>query len=492
MTITAPTMQKDVYKEFHVQAYHPDVTEVYSNFTNRGGKHSNIPDGNTVVVVGNQHFIIDYLIEEWDRGFFDLPKDKAIQDHSRILNSMLGYEVDVQYLADLHDLGYLPLEIKSLPEGTLVPYQVAATTFRSTKDGFQWLTNMIETVYSTENWHMQTTATTAVEYFRRFKQAFELTGGPMELLPFMCHDFSMRGMPGRHTAAASGFAYLCSGLAGTDTIPAVLFAERYYGANVDEELVGASVDATEHSVTCSWIEEGEEEFMHYLMDTASQQGILSVVADTWDFWGFVTDLLPKLKSKIMAREGKVVIRPDSGDPVDVICGTNPNLGEGETPEERGLVECLWDIFGGTITDKEFKLLDEHIGAIYGDSITLERQDEIFTRLMNKGFVPNVVLGVGSYSFQHVTRDTHGSAMKATHVVKGGKDLEIFKAPKTDSGKNSAKGYLRVEMGEDGLYMLESQTREQERGGLLETIFLNGDMVKTTTLAEIRQRVWDQI
>ncbi|NET72670.1 MAG: hypothetical protein F6K62_17595 [Sphaerospermopsis sp. SIO1G2] len=247
-----PTLQKDCYKEYHYRAYHPDVSEVYSNFTSRSGKHANTKLGG-VAFVGLQYFIKDHLIREWEEGFFALPKEDAVKNHKRIMSSILGYEVDVTYLEELHDLGYLPLEIKALEEGTLVPYQVPPITIRSTHNDFAWLPNAIETVLSTENWPIQTSATTSLAYYQNFKEAFEATGAPMELLPFMCHDFSFRGMFGRNAAAMSGFGHLASGFAGTDTIPAVLFAEDFYGADCEKELVGASVCATEHSVTCSSI-----------------------------------------------------------------------------------------------------------------------------------------------------------------------------------------------------------------------------------------------
>ena len=515
-------------------AYHPDVSEVYTNFTSRSGKLSNVKDNDKVAFVGLQYFIKDYLIEEWNNTFFNRSKESACGHHKRIMSAMLGYEVDVSYLEDLHDLGFLPILIKALPEGTMVPYQVAPLTVVNTLAGFEWLPNMIETVLSTENWPIQTSATTSAAYMKTFKKYFELTGAPMELLPFMCHDFSFRGMFGRQAAAMSGFGHLASGFAGTDTIPSVLFAEKYYGADVESELVGVSVDATEHSVTCSWQEEGEIEFFKYLMHEQSPTGILSVVADSWDFWKLVTEFLPALKDDIMNRDGKLVIRPDSGDPVDILCGLVENvdyrrLGDGtaysmkywegsifhgqerfdskkrtaDNPrgvtkeaadpipehEVKGLIECLWDTFGGTVTDKGFKLLDEHIGAIYGDSITLERQEQICQRLVDKGFAPVVVLGVGSYSFQYVTRDTHGSAVKATNVVKNGRDVAIFKDPKTDSKKKSAKGLLRVDYDENGeLVMHDQQTRVEECGGLLETVFLDGQLMKETTLQEIRERM----
>ena len=483
--INAPTMQKDCYKEYHYKAYHPDVSEVYSNFVSRANKHCNIKDNKEVMFVGLQYFIKDYLLKEWNDYFFNVPKDEAVSAHKRIMTSMLGYNVSVKYLEELHDLGYLPLSIKALPEGSMVPYQVSPLTVVNTKDGFQWLPNMIETVMSTELWPIMTSATTSLAYFKEIKKAFEETSGVMELLPFMGHDFSFRGMFGRSAAAMSGFGHLCSGFAGTDTIPAVLFAEKYYNANVDDELVGVSVDATEHSVTCSWIEEGEVAFINYLMDNQTKTGVLSIVSDTWDFWRLVTEYLPKMKDKIMARDGTVVIRPDSGDPVDIICGTHAKLG-GDTPEQRGLIECLWDVFGGTTTDKGYKLLDSHIGAIYGDAITLERQKQIIERLKQKGFVPSVVLGIGSYSFQYVTRDTHGSAIKATNIVKDGRDLAIFKNPKTDTSKKSAKGLLRVEKENGRFVMYDEQTRKQESTGLLKEVFRNGNLLHETSLKEIRK------
>lgn len=531
MTITAASMQKDVYKEFHSRAYHPDVSEVYANFTSRSGKLSNIENNDKVAFVGLQYFIKSYLLEEWNE-FFKLDKATAVANHKRIMSSMLGYTVDIKYLEDLHDLGYLPLKIKALPEGTLVPYLVPPMTIVNTKAGFQWLTNMIETVLSCENWPIQTSTTTSVAYLKVFKEFAQKTGTPMEFVPFQGHDFSFRGMFGKHAAAMSGFGHLASGLVGTDTIPAVLFAEKYYGANVDNELVGCSVDATEHSVTCSWIMEGEIEFFKYLMKEQSPKGILSVVSDTWDFWTLVTDYLPQLKSEIMARDGSLVIRPDSGDPVKVLTGykvspvsdykelfetqkeaeadvidkgyegyrfngqyygfEDSNTIELMECEVKGLIECLWDTFGGTTTSQGYKLLDDHIGAIYGDAITLTRQRQILQRLMDKGFASKVVLGIGSYSYQYVTRDTHGSAVKATSVVKAGERLAIFKDPKTDSKKKSAKGLLKIDRVNGELTLFDDVTEQEEAKGLLEVVFENGKIVKETTLSEIRTLIDTQI
>ena len=563
-----PTLQIDTYKNFHPQAYHPDVTEVYSNFTNRNGKYAPNNKLGGVVNVGIQYFIKDYLLNDFSNSFFNLDRKDAVASHQRILSAMLGYQVDVSRLEELHDLGYLPLVIKTLPEGTIVPYGLPSFTVASTKDGFQWLTNAIETVMSSEIWMMQTSATTAANYRLNFLRVARKCGIPEEFVMFQGHDFSFRGMPGRHAAAASGFGHLTS-FAGTDTVPAVLFAERYYNANVDTELVGASVNATEHSVTCSWQEEGELAFYRYLMHEVAPEGILSLVFDTWDFWGGVANILPELKEEILARDGQIVIRPDSGDPVEILCGINVRAIDVETEDfdlwaayvaetldeemcdcldaenphseqtgtfgfngkvfdvvyspdlnrhdktyyyidnygptvsyctftereltnvDKGLVESLWDIFGGT-EKNGYKFLNEKIGAIYGDSITIERQLQIQERLMAKGFAPTVVLGIGSYTYQMVTRDTHGSAVKATSVVKAGERMAIFKDPKTDPGKKSAKGLLAIYEDFDGLQLSDDVSEEEERGGLMEEIFRDGKLIKQTSLVNIRNLINSQL
>ncbi len=216
-------------------------------------------------------------------------------------------------------------------------------------------------------------------------------------------------------------------------------------------------------------------------------GIVSIVSDTYDFWSIVTKLLPMLKSDIMARNGKVVIRPDSGDPVKIIVG-DPEAIDG-SPEQNGLIQCLWETFGGTTTDKGYKVLDSHIGAIYGDSITLERQEAILSGLKNKGFAScNIVLGIGSYTYQYVTRDTFGFAMKSTYCEVNGVGREIFKQPKTDSGKNSHKGLIRVDRVNGAYKAVYPVSREEEQKGCLDVVFKDGKLLKDFTLKEIRANV----
>lgn len=484
--------QKDSYKIDHRSQYKPGTETIYSNFTARSGNHSNVPNSKGVTFIGLQHFIHDYLVNEWNNTFFNKPKEKVVSKYKRRIEGILGRQMDVSHIEALHELGYLPIRLKALPEGSFVPYGVPMLTIVNTHPDFFWVTNMLESVLSAELWQPITTATTYVAYRKLGEEFAQKTGADKSFVPFQFHDFSFRGMSGRHAAAKSGFAVLAAGSYGTDNVPAIDIAEEFYGANIDEELVGVSVPATEHSVMCSGSKEDEFNTYKRLITEAYPNGIVSIVSDTWDFWQVVSDYLPRLKQEIMARDGKVVIRPDSGDPVDIICGTYHQLG-GSCPEHKGLIECLWETFGGTLTEQGFKVLDSHIGAIYGDSITLERAKQIFQRLYNKGFASsNVVLGVGSFTYQFNTRDTHGMAMKSTFAKINGEHVEIFKDPVTDSGtKKSAKGLLKVDK-VDGKYVLvDKVTWEEEQEGYLQPVFIDGSLYNQTTLANIRNIVMEQ-
>jgi nicotinamide phosphoribosyltransferase len=308
------------------------------------------------------------------------------------------------------------------------------------------------------------------------------------------HDFSMRGMDSVDAVISSGLGHLTSFL-GSDSLPTIYGARKYYGAT---DMVCGSVNATEHSVMCAGGKEDEVDTFRRLLETYPT-GILSVVSDTWDLWKVCTEHVVTLKEEIMARDGKLVIRPDSGDPVDIICGSESTLHTG-SPEGKGVIELLWDVFGGTINEQGYKVLDSHIGAIYGDSITIDRAEEICKRLEAKGFAStNIVLGVGSFTYQYNTRDTFGFAMKATYVEvnkpKFAGDFnpegrEIFKDPITDDGtKKSATGLLFV--GKDDNLEIKLYDRvdwRTEGMGLLQTIYKDGKQQNVTTLEEIRKRL----
>ena len=490
-----PLTAIDFYKTDHRRQYPEGTTEVYANFTPRSSRLANVladSYDNKVVFFGLQYFVQDFLINSWNEHFFNQPKEKVVAAYKRRMDFSLGKDsIDVSHIEALHDLGYLPLKIKALPEGTRSPIGVPVLTIVNTHPDFFWLTNYIETIISCYLWKPTTSATVAFEYKRLLTNYAKKTGSPVDFTQFQAHDFSFRGMSSFQDAAISGAAHLTS-FWGTDSVPAIDLAETYYRANAENEMIGCSVPATEHSVMCMGMEDGELATFRRLINELYPNGIVSVVSDTWDFWKVVTEYTVELKDEILRRDGKLVIRPDSGDPVKIVAG-DPDAPKG-TPEYKGAIECLWDVFGGTITDKGYKMLDSHIGLIYGDSITLERANNILKTLEAKGFASaNVVFGVGSFTYQYVTRDNFGFAMKATSGVVNGQRRDIFKDPKTDSGtKKSAKGLLRVEKEGNTLVLHDQQTVDQENQGLLETVFVDGKLVNPVSLAEIRSRVSSEL
>lgn len=454
--------------------------------------------------------------QDWDNNFFKRPIEEIYQ-FGQDMTIMLGLSepYDVSHFIDLHKLGYLPVRIKSLIEGTITPYKIPSFTIVNTKpiNGYvaDWIVNYLETILSAEFWQGQTSAT-FVRSLRRLGRKYIMKTNPEAIgfLDYQFHDFSMRGMGGKSSIINSGLGF-ATGSRGSDTLPIIPAARMYYD---EKEPCINSVIASEHAIMCSltgffmmnsngdWDKVADfeyEMFVHLLKKFNS--GILSLVMDTFDLFRAVTDYCVRAKDIIMSRDGKLVIRPDSGDPVDIICGdAKQPVGSNEY---KGIVELLYNVFGGTLSSTGYKVLDSHIGVIYGDSINYTRATQIFERLTSKGYATtNVVLGIGSYSLQLTTRDTHGSAQKATYIEVFDKGIEIFKDPATDSGiKKSAKGllqvfnnrpdtqgYVQLFDGKDDLKLNDQCTWEQEAGGLLQIIFEDGLFYNQTTLTEIRERL----
>ncbi|EKU55092.1 nicotinate phosphoribosyltransferase, NAPRTase family [Acinetobacter sp. WC-323] len=483
----------DFYKADHRRQYPVGTEYVYANFTPRSSRLAKmLPDfDDKIVFFGLQGFIKHFLIETWNEGFFNQPKAKVVAAYQRRMDNALGEgAVPVEHIEALHDLGYLPLKIKALPEGSRVNIKVPVLTIINTDPNFFWLTNYIETVLSAELWKSCTTASIAYEYKRLLTQYAEKTGAPLDFVPVQGHDFSSRGMSGIYDAAQSGVGHLTSFI-GTDSVASIDYAEEYYNAT---GIVGVSVPATEHSVMCMGSEESEIETFRRLICELYPAGVVSIVSDTWDFWRVITEFSVALKTEILKRQpnalglAKVVFRPDSGDPVKIICG-DPEA-EQDSPAYKGAVQCLWEIFGGTETAQGYKVLNERVGLIYGDSITLKRAQNILKGLQAKGFASNnLVFGIGSYTYNYLTRDSFGFAVKATWGQVNGVGRELFKDPVTDSGvKKSAKGLLRVEQTENGFELFDQQNFEQENMGALQTVFENGQLLKECSLDQIRERL----
>lgn len=472
----------DFYKTDHRRQYPKGTTKVYSNLTAR---ISRVPRVEHTVVFGIQYFIKDFLIRRFNQSFFEAKKEDVIAKYQRRMDTSLGKgAISTEHLEQLHDLGYLPIKIKALPEGTICPLKTPILTITNTHDNFGWLPNFLETILSNVLWHPITSATTAYQYRKMLHNYAQKTSDIPELVKWQGHDFSMRGQSSFEASLASGGAHLTC-FTGTDTIPAIDWLEHFYNANADKELIGGSVPATEHSVMCLGGQETEYETYKRLITEVYPTGLISIVSDTWNYFDVLNKTIARLKPEIMARNGKVVIRPDSGDPEKIICGDPTRLDA--SLEHMGTMELLWEIFGGTVNEKGYRQLDEHIGVIYGDSITPSRCESILRRLEEMKFAStNMVFGIGSYTYQYVTRDTFGFAMKATYGVVNGKPMEIFKDPITDGGfKKSAKGLLRVN---EDLSLSECVTPEEENTGLLETVFFHGTLMKETSLSEIRDKI----
>ena len=502
-----PLLLTDGYKTGHHQQYPVGTTLVYSNFTPRSNRYA--PKGCDRVVSFGQQMVMQQIHEMFQNEFFSKPKEVVCGEMKRELSMYLGTDYDVTHFEELHDLGYLPIHVKGITEGTLVPIKVPVLTIYNTHPKFYWVTNYLETILSNLLWKPMTSATIAHTYRKVLTGWQEKTDAEKGwFIDWQGHDFSMRGMDSVEAVISSGLGHLTS-FSGSDSLPTIYGARKFYG---EEGPVCGSVNATEHSVMCAGGSDDEVGTFRRLIKTYPT-GILSVVSDTWDLWKVCTHHVKVLKDEILARDGKLVIRPDSGDPVDIICGKHFPLGStlsgSQIPESKGVIELLWDVFGGTVNEQGYKVLDSHIGAIYGDSITIDRAEQICSRLEAKGFAStNIVLGVGSFTYQFNTRDTFGFAMKATYVelleekitdygnpgtkvpVRVKVSRPIFKDPITDDGtKKSATGLLCVtKHNENGYMLVDKVSWETEANGELQTIYKDGEFRNQTTLTEIRNRL----
>lgn len=559
--------QCDFYKIGHKAMYHDKMTCLYSNLTCRNDKYADMLKASPfynhkVVVFGVQLAVKDFLINSFNDGFFNQPKYDVLAKYKQRMDSSLGKDsINIDHIAKLHDLGYLPIEVKAIDEGSVVDLNVPLVTIVNTHPDFAWLVNYLETTLLNTLWKPLTVATVAHEYKKIIAHYAELTSDNLGIVDFLGHDFSMRGQNNVEDAMVSGAAFLTS-FKGTDSIAALDLLEEYYGVDSTVEAAGYSVGASEHSTMVSLIlykqqqliEEGfsgdtlsEAEYLVY-KDLLEQYptGILSLVSDQFDYWGVLSKHLPRLKDIIMARDGKLVVRPDTGHMPDVVCGKhvipyseavyfiqdengwdNPSMEneingfnyaavekdgqlynykagrcgnhlffELKEPIEqsyiqpiKGSIETLWDIFGGTVNSKGYKELDSHIGLIIGDGNTIPNVLDICKRLTTKGFATtNVVYGIGAYALNYFTRDTFAQAFKATYCEIDGVAVNIYKDPKTDASKKSAKGLLCVGRVNDTYTLYDQQTWQQESTGELTTVFKDGKLVKETTLAEIRSKL----
>jgi nicotinamide phosphoribosyltransferase len=467
-----PLLQTDVYKLGHLEQY-PDGTDtVYSHLIARSDKK--FPD---VLFFGLQYYLQRYLSQKLQPWM----ADELIEVRNNILGSTS--KVVASKLHDLCDLGYWPLKIKAVEEGTVMPTRQVLMTIRNTHPDFAWTVGFVESLLL-KVWYPTTVATQCWQYRKLVEKYWRETVDDVKGMPaeFAVHDFGYRGDASEEGAGISGVAHLTC-FKGSDNVPAYEYARRFYHAGGDEIM--SSVPASEHSVMRAFGRDDELGAFNHMLDTYPS-GIVSIVSDQYDVWYVLDDIARYLKPRIMARDGQTVFRPDSGDPEKIITGDPES--KSFSPASYGAIKMLHQVFGASKNSKRYTKIDPHVGLIYGDGMYLERYQRVLETLRrNEYAADNLVIGVGGILRNH-SRDTLGFAIKATYVTVNGVPREIEKDPITDPGKKSLKGLIRLDRVGDEWVTTDRVTLAGEGGGLLREVFKNGQVTTTYTLEEIRRLV----
>lgn len=495
---TIALLLSDGYKQVHAEQYPKGLTKLWSYFTPRRNR---IPELDTMVFFGLQGFIKKYLIDYFNDNFFNLPEDEVMAEYTRVVDTMMGkgnYGTDK--VRELHKLGYLPLEIRALPEGSVVNMGIPCIEITNTNDEFAWVVQWVESLLSSEIWKPCAHATVARLYRKVVDKWYDKTVDDNVPHNKAISDFGFRGMSCLQEAEKASAAWLtCFG--GTATIPAVKYIEDYYGMANDKDHFATNAISTEHSVMCcnAVIDGDERTMVKRLLTEIYPHASFSMVSDSYDYWNLIDNILPTLKDEILNHDGKLFVRPDSGDIVEISVKT---------------IQHLWDIFGGTVNTKGYKTLNPKIGCVYGDGVTIRRAETIYSELEKLGFAANnIVFGAGSFSFtcyqdmngnfQAFTRDTWSVAVKSTGGIVDGKFVPIFKDPKTDresgfSFKKSQRGCCNVWQNKetalfefvDGIDPTKYTENEWHNTYLSAYIpyFKDGKMIQEQSLTEIRNRL----
>jgi nicotinamide phosphoribosyltransferase len=446
----------DSYKVSHHKQYPPGTSKIVSYFESRGGKHSEI------CFFGLQYFIKKYLVGSVITYEMIVEASELYALHFG--NSNLFNCEGWKYIVDHHD-GKLPILIKSLPEGTVLPYKNALFTMENTDPKCFWLTNFLETLL-VQVWYPMTVATNSREQKKVIHQFLQETGDPSGI-DFKLHDFGCRGVSSMETAGIGAAAHLTQFL-GTDTVPGLQVARKYYQA----DCAGFSIPASEHSTITSWGKDKELDAYRNMLQQYPT-GLVACVSDSYNLWEAASELWGKqLKDLVMKREGTLVIRPDSGDPPTV---------------DLKLLNLLGDAFGYTTNSKGYKVLDHHVRIIQGDGIDYEMIINILTRLKDNGWsADNIAFGSGGGLLQKMDRDTQKCAFKCCLAIINGKEVEVYKDPITDPGKKSKKGYLSVHC-QNNQWQTKSDGNHDFSNDLLRPVFKNGELLIDEKWEDIKNR-----
>ena len=479
-----PMLLIDFYKAVHAEMLPKNITKSVSYFTPR---MSRVNRWDKVVMFGLQGFIKTYLMDYFNEEFFNKPFEQVIEGYKRIMDATLGSNAyKIEKIEKLHKLGYLPIEIVALPEGAKVPMHVPMFGITNTHPDFAWLPQSLESLISAESWHPMIAATVGYTYRQIVNQYYAKTCDDTIAPARALGAFDFRGEECTDSAVKAGAGW-CLSFVNTATVPTIPYLEQNYNCDCTKEPVAFGSPSTEHSVMCSnyAIDGDEVTLLKRLLREIYPDTSFSVVLDSYDYWNIIDNVLPQIKEDIMAHNGCMLMRGDSGDCVEVVTKT---------------VFKLWDEFGGTVNSKGYKVLDPHVKAIYGDSITVQRCEQIYRILEEAGFAcSNVALGVGSFSFQCIeedgilkpfTRDTFSSCIKATYCEINEKPFPIFKNPKEGGFKKSQKGCCIVTKTKDGYQFTDGHTWQQacESENELVTVFKDGTLLKEQSLKEIRNQL----
>ena len=477
-------LMADTYKNTNPDAMPEGLIKLTSYITPRKSMFKNI---DKVVFFGLQEFIQEFLIDLVNETFFKRDKEEVLAEYKSYLDTQIGEQsYDLSRIAALHDLGYLPIKMKALPEGSLVNMGVPCIELTNTHPDFAWVVQWIECIAQSELFGTCNWATMAHEYRKLANDFYEKTTDGANPAMAMA-DFGFRGL-GVDNGIRASSSWLLS-FDKTSTIPAMQYIDKMYNAECAKNHIGMGAVSLEHATVCSNLAicETEENLLRRLLTTVYKDTSFSYVSDSFDYWSLVNDTLPKLKKEIMEHNGKFLVRPDSGDIVEISVKT---------------VQKLYEIFGGTTNSKGYKELNPKVGIIYGDGCQYTKIEEIWTKLEKLGFAADTILfGVGAFSFTAMctpkdgmvclTRDTFGFAMKSTDCVINGKEYTIQKNPKTDQNhlKKSHKGLCCVTKDGDDYVCHDGYTSETlPADNLLRTVYRDGQFVRTTNFADIRERL----
>jgi len=449
-------LNTDSYKASHFLQYPPGTTHVSSYIETRGGNYEK------AIFFGLQMFIKEYL--EKSITYDDISEAKAVMEAHGVPFNEEGW----RYIVQNHN-GYLPIEIQAVPEGTPVAMQNALVQVVNTDPECAWLTSYVETALLRAIWYPTTVATVSHSCKQTIARYLDMTADSSEGLVFKLHDFGARGATTEEAAAIGGAAHLVN-FWGTDTISGIMAARRYYNA----EMAGFSIPAAEHSTMTAWGKDNETAAYENMLDQFSGPGkLVAVVSDSYDLWNAIDNIWgDALKDKVEATGGTLVVRPDSGNPVEVVTET---------------IERLMDKFGYETNSKGYRMLPACVRVIQGDGVNEASIAEILAAMEARGLsADNVAFGMGGALLQKVNRDTMRFAMKANAVKVAGEWRDVYKDPVTDREKRSKKGRLAVIEPEPGVHKTIPEAELGSQKNILETVYRNGKLIREFSFEEVRE------